>query len=165
MTINRRTFFKLGLLSYLSVFVSRISFAKPETVFSSVFPAFLDTIIPADQTPSATQLNVDKDIVQDLNQNQRYMNICLLGCLWLDKKAVEKYKSSFGNINLIQRSEIVTELENQKQNQTTQFFFYLIRNKAFDYYYSKPQSWQGIGIDQTPQPLGYPDYDQAITNS
>ena len=153
------------MVSFISVLFHRITFSNPEQLLTTVFPAFIDTLIPADQTPSATELQVDKDIIHDLKQDKRYLNICLLGCVWLDKTAQEAYQQAFSALNFRQRSALVKTLAEQKNNETAQFFFQYVRDKSFEYYYSKPQSWSGLGFNHPPQPLGYADYDQRVNHT
>lgn len=161
MPVSRRTFLIALAVSALSVGWYRFFKGKPEDELQTVLPDFLDTLIPADQTPSATELDVDREINQYLDTQPNYRNIVMFGCLWLNKQAQARYSSNFAALSLEQRTTIVTALESMKDNQTAQFFFQLAKDKAFEFYYSKPQSWSGLGIQQPPQPLGYRDYDQA----
>lgn len=162
MKLSRRTLLIAASVSVVSVAIYRMfSNRKPEDLLVTVLPDFLDTLIPADLTPSASQLNVDEDIVDYLHDNPRYKNIVMFGCVWLNKKANELFSTDFYNLSLEEKTQVVEILEAMKENQTAQFFFNHIKDKSFEFYYSKPQSWVGLGIQHPPQPMGYSDYNQS----
>ncbi len=153
-------------VSAISVATYRLfSASKPESLLTTVLPEFLDTLIPSDQTPSASQLNVDEDMIDYLQEKLRYKNIVMFGCAWLNKQANEIFSEDFLNLDTQQKIQIVEKLESTKQNQTAQFFFHHIKDKAFEFYYSKPQSWIGLEFHQPPQPLGYNDYNQRTIHT
>ena len=166
MKLSRRSFFIAASVSAISIAMYRLfggvsRQTKPEDLLMTVLPEFLDTLIPADQTPSASQLNVDEDMLDYLADRPRHQDIVLFGCMWLNKQSNELFDSDFGKLNTQQKIQIVENLESIQQNQTAQFFFYHVKEKAFEFYYSKPQSWVGLGFYQPPQPLGYADYNQS----
>ena len=162
MKFSRRVFLIVLSISAISVAIYRLfrGASEPENLLTSVLPAFLDTLIPADQTPSASQLNVDEDVIDYLAEKSRYKNIVMFGCIWLNEQANKIFSDDFDKIETQEKIEIVQRLEAAKENQTAQFFFHHIKDKAFEFYYSKPQSWIGLGISQPPQPMGYSDYQQ-----
>ena len=48
----------------------------------NALPAFLETLLPEDISPSASQLNVDRDLIGLSGQNPDLDRLLVLGCAW-----------------------------------------------------------------------------------
>ncbi|MBF0337855.1 MAG: gluconate 2-dehydrogenase subunit 3 family protein [Nitrospirae bacterium] len=121
--------------------------------------AFLDVIIPADESPSASALRVDIAIVAKSARDRRFLALLWRGCDWLDKQA----KSLFG-IRLFHlldesmRQKIVSFAAESSEGSLPAIFFERLRRETFFYYYGNPLSWKSIDYDGPPQPSGFPDH-------
>lgn len=163
--MKRRDFIKHGLhsLSVISVFPLSNAYAKTssEKVSQSVtLSAFLDTLIPADSTPSASQLSMDKELISYAQNIHNYPKLITLGCQWLDSQSKLSFDKPFVSLKNIQQEMIVQLAEKSSAQSIPQIFFTRIKNDLFRLYYSDPASWVNLGINSPPQPKGYPNYTQ-----
>jgi hypothetical protein len=166
MRIKRRSFIHL-LMALGPAYVLRSLWleafampAKEHDPFRALAP-YLDTLIPEDQTPSATQLGVDRDLLEYVEGKRLLRALLQEGCIYLDKMAQTGGVNSFAELDEDAREDIVRLTDEAPRDRISGFFFNFVRDRAFKIYYAHPQSWVGLGIDSTPQPLGYPDYVQA----
>jgi len=120
---------------------------------------WLDTLIPADSTPSATQLGVDRLLLDEVLQNPGYRKLLIKGLAWLDTQAQQQQAANFLALDQAGRDTVVKIAAAADPGSHERLFFELTRHDAFSWYYSQPASWDGIpGFHGPPQPLGYPDY-------
>lgn len=166
MRIKRRSFIHL-LLALGPAYVLRSlwseAFAMPANEhdpFRALAP-YLDTLIPEDQTPSATQLGVDRDLLAHVEGKRLLRALLLEGCRYLDKVAQTRGVNSFAELDEGAREDIVRLTAEASSDRISGFFFNFVRDLAFNAYYAHPESWAGLGIDSPPQPLGYPGYAHA----
>jgi len=162
----RRNFLKIFLLHsgfWLLWTNAKISLSKEnwsqETAL--IFRQFLDALIPEDITPSASQVNLDNDLLEHASKIRNYEKLIALGCQWLNSQSNIFYKLPFINLNLEQKNKIVEVASNSHTNTIPGQFFNRIRQDAYIFYYAKPASWQGLIFSRPPQPQGYPDYAES----
>jgi hypothetical protein len=150
----------LGLATYLPTSFLLAAAGEPTTrTFSlSALGPFLDTLLPEDESPSATQLGVDRAIVERMQNNQRMAQVVAMGCAWLDQQATAMEAADFAALNPEQRESIVQRAEQAAQRTLPRAFFTGIRTLAFDHYYAHPESWPPLGYRGPPQPRGFMDY-------
>ncbi len=122
--------------------------------------AFLDTLLPPDLTPSATQLDVDKVIIARARANKPLQRLITLGCAWLDKQAKEQGTEGFTGLAQPGRDAIVSAAEKSPVGSLPRVFFEQIRSLAFYEYYARPETWPGMAYAGPPQPRGFPDFAQ-----
>lgn len=158
MSLTRRAFVKLLSLASLLKWSPRLFAAPSIQDFESTLAAFLDTLMPADEAPSATELNVDHMLLQKAGGDARYTRLLLNGCLWLENTALREFQSPFAELDESQRARIVAAMEQASSRSLANVFFANVQKDLFELYYSQPASWQGLGIDRPPQPMGYLDY-------
>ena len=120
-------------------------------------PAFLDTLIPADSTPSASQLGLDQALIQHATRIENYTRLLELGCEWLDKTSVDLHGANFDGLAQAQRESVVTLAEAGPDSTIPNMFFERVWFDLLGLYYASPASWDGL-ISSPPQPVGYPDY-------
>jgi hypothetical protein len=125
------------------------------------FTPFLDTLIPADLTPSASQLNVHKHIISGATKSIPLQRVILLGCKWLDEQANNLGFESFEKLSQKLMNEIVARAESSLRRSIPRAFFDTIRNQALGYYYAQAGSWKGLAYARPPQPRGFPDHKLA----
>lgn len=166
----RREFIKRGLesavLLYCAVELPTAYATQPKPLRGGldVLPAFVDTLIPADSTPSATQLGLDQALTHHAQAIENYTRLLELGCEWLASTSTTLHHSSFERLKPSQREAIVTLAETSPENSIPRMFFERVRFDLMGLYYSSPASWEGLGISSPPQPNGYPDFTQSPRN-
>jgi hypothetical protein len=119
---------------------------------------YLDTLLPEDATPSATQLGVDKAVIARARKNRRFARVIALGCAWLDKQATDLGAEEFAALDEAAREAVVTTAEQSPRRSLPRLFFTTTRRFAFSHYYAQPASWKGLGYSGPPQPIGFPDH-------
>ena len=122
--------------------------------------AFLDTLIPADETPSASQLGVTDKIIATGKKSRRYRKLIEKGCAWLDRQARQLGAAHFSALTETQRERIAQQAENGEGGLVPAFFFEHIKVEAFSHYYADPRIWANLGYAGPPQPLGFMNYTQ-----
>jgi hypothetical protein len=166
----RREFLRRGLesalLLYCAVELPAAAAVEPRAGQDSLrrleaWRAFVDTLIPADSTPSATQLGLDRALEQHAESIENYPRLLALGCEWLDTTATRLHGASFDRLKLTQQEAVVTLAETSPENSIPRMFFDRVRFDLMGLYYAAPASWDGLGISSPPQPAGYPDFARA----
>jgi hypothetical protein len=160
----RRTFLRM-LLALAPVLPARLVLAAPadktvQRISLSALVPYLDTLIPADSTPSASQLGADQAILALVQRQQRIARLVGLGCVWLDQQAAERGAADFAALAQPDREAVVALAEGSPSSSLPRTFFAFTQQQVFAHYYSQPQSWQGLGFDGPPQPGGFPDFAQ-----
>ena len=123
------------------------------------FAAYLDTLIPEDETPSARQVGVVEKILAKSAAQRPYKQLIQKGCTWLDEQAGRQYDAaSFAALSEAQRDAIVRLAADGQADILPLRFFRQTQQDVFFYYYAHPQSWPGLGYTGPPQPQGFLDY-------
>lgn len=161
MSFTRRAFIKLLSLGLLLRYPPALFAEAGLQEHKKILTAFLDTLMPADETPAASELRIDQTLLQKSEENGQYRRLLQHGCNWLEKTAQRQYRAGFANLTEQQRVGIVKSMEQARSRSIARVFFVRVRTDLFEHYYSHPDSWKGLGIDRPPQPEGYPDYDKA----
>lgn len=167
--MKRRDFIKrlLHYLSIISVVQLPNVYAKTPSEYlieSMVFSAFIDTLIPEDVTPSATQLSMDKKLISHAQNIENYIKLIHLGCQWIDTKSKIRFSKPFILLNNHQQEVIVQLAEDSVTHSIPKMFFDRIRADLFWLYYAEPSAWGGLKFNSPPQPLGYRDYTMPNIN-
>lgn len=167
----RREFIKRGLgsavLLYCAVELPLAYAAEPRDRPGpsrgrpEALPAFVDTLIPADSTPSASQLGLDAALARHAESVENYTRLLELGCEWLDATAKRLHGVSFAHLKSSLREAVVTLAETSPENSIPRIFFDRVRYDLMGLYYAAPASWDGLGLEAPPQPAGYPDFAKA----
>ena len=89
MSVTRRRFLQWSTVWCLlsRVIPVRASQPAPTPSVGDTLGAWLDTLIPADETPSATQLGVDKLLITSARADGDYLALLTFGRIWLDLEA------------------------------------------------------------------------------
>jgi len=161
MLLTRRTFIKLVPSALLIIVWPRVFAASRDNLVTRILPVYLDTLMPADETPSATNLQVDRKLLHRADNETRYFRLLVRGCQWLEQTAQEEYAEPFSEISEDQRILIVQRMSAMKHRTLAHEFFRQVQADLFTHYYSHAASWKNLGMDHPPQPLGYPDYHQS----
>jgi hypothetical protein len=167
MSFSRRRFLSLslstGLVASLGVNCKSISGRTPDQPdqLHDTLAAYLDTLIPADEFPSATQLGVGKHLVADTETDGGYRQLIEKGCEWLDAQAEQYGAARFAALSQAQREQVVSLAAAGKAGLLAHMFFDRMQADAFAHYYAHPQSWRALGYPGPPQPEGFMNYTQA----
>ena len=121
-------------------------------------PFFLDTLIPADITPSASQLGLQATLIKHAQSIKNYTKLLELGCQWLDLQANSMSRKNFSNLHQEGLEKIVSIAEESRDSSIPKLFFDRVKSDLFSFYYSHPESWTTLGFYSPPQPLGYPNF-------
>lgn len=163
MKIQRRTFLKL--LSFIGLSIATVKsradlLKRPVDYFPDrhTLGSYLDTLIPADQTPSASQLGVTEKLLRRAYKSRRYATTLKQGCDWLDQQAQDLQQSNFNLLPPLLQESIVAKAEASAANSLPNRFYTSTRHDAFFYYYAHPKSQTCLNEAGPPQPLGYMDY-------
>lgn len=132
---------------------------SPESALDSrqlkiTFAAFLDTLIPADETPSATALGIDRLLLAEAVGRTNYPELLAEGTAWLESEAAAAGLAHFAAAADAVRERIVASAFAAEQGTLPRVFAEFMRQDAMRLYYAQPGSWPGM-IDGPPQPLGY----------
>ena len=170
--MQRREFLKRGwesaVLLYCAVELPPADAAAPPRppalTHSSLttLTAFIDTLIPADATPSASQLGLEPALRRHAAAIENYPRLLELGCEWLDATGMRLHRAGFAALPATRREAVVTLAETSPTNSIARIFFDRVRFDLFGLYYASPASWEGLGFDSPPQPVGYLNFAQPV---
>ncbi len=132
-----------------------------DPVAPPAFGPYLDTLLPADESPAATGLGLDTIILTGARRNPKLTRVIELGCAWLDHQAAQRGAVDFTGLDETGRIAIVTTAERSAGRSLPRVFFTATRNLAFREYYAQPAAWKGLGYNGPPQPAGFPGHDRA----
>ena len=134
----------------------------PSAVLDSTLRAYVDALIPADETPSGTALGVDGQLRRVAAGQPDYQDLLNRGLAWLHERAHVAYGRSFPELDEASRDGIIRQAATAHHNTLERMFFERTRADAFFHYYGRAESWRGIRHYRgPPQPLGFMEYTQA----
>lgn len=114
-------------------------YGRPTLTPLQSLPAFLDTLLPEDNSPSAAQLGVDRSLTA-MTREWRQRRLLLKGCLWLDQQARERYGHKFQELDEAGREAIVASAATARPGSEQRSFFNVFRTDAFRLYHSDARS-------------------------
>lgn len=120
--------------------------------------AFVDILIPEDETPGASQLGVVDSILAAAQDAPSRLELLRQGTAWLDGQARRFGAADFAGLPQSKREALVGEAAGHTLGSMPRTFFQMVLDDAFFHYYANPQSWAAIGYEGPPQPRGYPDH-------
>lgn len=162
MPLTRRQLLKRCLIACLPVWLLPARAArqeKPAQGLAITLGVYLDVLIPADETPAASQLGVDREILNKGREDSRYQQVLERGGAWLDRQATELGGKDFVSLGESARVTVVSHAAGADEDSLENIFFSITHADALLFYYARPEGWQGIpGYQGPPQPLGYMDH-------
>jgi hypothetical protein len=112
---------------------------------------FLDHLIPADAlSPSASGLQVDRQLWSEVRQDAEYLRLVVFGCQWLDRY----HPLGFAGLSEPEREKLLTWMSQAPWEAPQRRFFDLVRDHAMTLYYLQPQARHGTLLEAPPQPMG-----------
>jgi hypothetical protein len=140
---------------------TRAASAPSPAPAAATLRAYVDTLLPADETPSGTALGVDERLLAVAKQRQDYRRMLDWGLDWLNAQARARYLRDFPQLDEAQRDAVLRIAATGGYGTPARVFFERTRADAFTHYYARPESWRGIvQYRGPPQPLGFADYAQ-----
>ena len=131
----------------------------PSSPVDSILRAYVDVLVPADETPSATALGVDKRLLAFAREHPDYQRLLELGLAWFDRQARTKHGRGFPELREDEREAVVRTAAAADADTLPRVFFERTRAHALFHYYGRPESWRGIRQYRgPPQPAGFMDY-------
>jgi len=164
MRYSRRQFCLATLLAGCAVPVRRLTAAGPagEEAFKSGLQAWVETLFPTDAISlGAGRLNVHEAIIARAKTNPDHIRLLMFGVGWADHEAKRLGKETFVALDADSRAIVVAKAEANGLDGLHGYFFQQTRIDAAEFYYSKKESWPGLGIMRAPQPIGYPFHAMA----
>jgi hypothetical protein len=163
MAFSRRSFLRLALgtgLLFSSGYILKNVFFPSQITSRELktLEAFLDTLIPSDETPGAIEMGVAEGIRLLADKDYQYKRLLKSGCGWLDNKASERAADTFSSLSPAKQEDIVKEAAGSRHESLPRTFFERVRSDAFTHYYAHPETWKSLGYKGPPQPEGFPDY-------
>ncbi len=164
--MKRRHFLQTSL-GTIAFFISRYAFTdtKKATRLHKTLSAYLDTLIPRDETPSVVDLGGLDHLVALSQKNKRWQLLLQLGAGWLDAHAKKRFDQLFAELDANAREQIVERASQGKRGSLEYTFFTRTKDVVFQYYYSQAETWPPLGYDGPPQPRGFLDYTSPPTRS
>ena len=120
----------------------------------------LDTLIPADASPAASALGIDRTLLELAVRNEDYSRLLDEGAAWLDRSARALGAQSFAAGTEEQRIAIVRQAERARPQTLPRRLFERVRYDALRLYYAQPATWPSVGYAGPPQPVGFPDFER-----
>jgi hypothetical protein len=130
------------------------------TVPHETLRALVDTLIPADETPAASALGVDRGLTEFALRAEGYRRLVEEGAAWLDRAARALGAKGFAAATSEQRIAVVRQAERARANTLPRLFFERVRADALSLYYAQPAAWPALGYAGPPQPGGFLDFEQ-----
>lgn len=161
--ISRRLFSKLVVLTGLTVILGSLRNwfqIEPSQLPStqSTLEAYLDILIPPDQTPGAVALGVADKLLKKAGTEAPYQVLITSGCQWLNRQANQEGAENFSVLSEESKEKIVRIAETSPSGTVENSFFTTTRNDAFVYYYAHPEALEFLSYSGPPQPMGFPDH-------
>jgi hypothetical protein len=131
--------------------------------FAPTLAALLDTLIPADASPSATQLGVQHRLLGHAARRPALTRRLRQGCAWLDR-AADQGAVRFADLEEAARIDLLLQAEGFGPQHPARRLMDEVLPLAMRLYYSDPRSWPSLGYHGPPQPRGFPDYSVPPTH-
>jgi len=164
--VDRRTWVRLSVAGALASAVASIPFLRrlrvrilPVTDHErQTLTRVVDLLVPSDDTPGAIDLGIDRSILARFEATRQEARRLADVCLALDRLARGLQGSDFLSAAEAAQIEVITGLMVKERNPAVARALRALRRQTMTLYYSRPESWTGLGIHAPPQPAGYPDY-------
>lgn len=115
-------------------------------------------LIPADETPGAVELGIDRTVLQEIEANHWNARWVAEAVLWLDAQAKTDGVDRFLTLDDGRQIALLERMEAAPLDSAPGRVFRLLRHSAMIEYYGLPETWPSLGFDGPPQPAGFPGY-------
>lgn len=118
----------------------------------------VDLMVPRDESPGAVDLGVHLAILARIETSRWDGQRLAEACMWLDRQARAAHGRDFLGLDEPLQVALMETLEAEPRESDPARAFRALRHETMSLFYARPESWPGLGIDNPPQPAGYPDY-------
>lgn len=124
----------------------------------AVVARIVDLLVPADETPGALQLGIDRTLLAEFESHPREAQRLSEALAWLDGEARTTGADDFLALDEAQQITLLTRMEAAPAGSAPAVIFRTLRQVTMSRYYAHPGTWPMLGFDGPPQPVGFPDY-------
>lgn len=164
--MNRRSWLKVAtssaMLPGFGLFTLprrlRIRLMPITDVEREVVSRVVDLLIPADDTPGALALGIDREILAGIETRRWDARWVAEAVLWLDAQAHDDGGDDFVSLDGPRQVALLERMEAAPEGSAPARVFRTLRLLAMTSYYGRPESWPSLGFDGPPQPVGFPGY-------
>jgi len=156
--IQRRSV--LQVMTTAPVWVSMLGQAAIAQTSANDISILVDTFVPRDQSPSASDLDIHLRLLELASGIPNYPELLSQGMGWVNNIATRLHKNPFSELSPKQRDETLKLAVSQPSGTLPQVFVSRARNDTMALYYADHRAWAGLGLDGPIQPGGYPTQDQ-----
>lgn len=125
--------------------------------------AYLDTLIPGDETPGALQTGGLDHMLAKSKSDLKLKILLHHGTGWLEKQAENAHQKQYSRLNPSAREAIVETAARMPKNSVARIFFDETRRIALRHFYTQPSTWKALNYPGPPQPRGFTDYTHPPT--
>jgi hypothetical protein len=118
----------------------------------------VDTFVPRDQSPSASDLDIHQRLLELALGIPNYPDLLTQGLGWVNNIAKRLHKKPFADLSPKLRDDTLKLAVSQPSGTLPQVFVSRTRNDTMALYYADHRAWVGLGLDGPIQPAGYPDH-------
>jgi len=159
--MNRRAFMhRLAALGALLgggwLFKSLLSPSLSSEDRQAIWRAWIDHLIPADDTPGALDLGIDAAILE----KPELVKLIEQGTLWLHETSSKSYGKPFPDLTETEAERVILAASEQPTGSWPRDFFFHTRQAAMQLYYADPRNRVNTVWEHPPQPAGHMDYQQ-----
>lgn len=124
----------------------------------AVVSRIVGLLVPADETPGALQLGVDRELLADIEKKRWDSRWVAEAVSWLDTQASNDAGKKFLALDEPRQIALLERMEATQKGSAPARVFRMLRNATMTAYYARPESWPSLGFDGPPQPAGFPGY-------
>lgn len=151
---RRFIFYLASLLPAVALAQNGRKTSAEDSRIAATLAAYLDTLLPEDPlSPAASQLGIHTLILDEFAASPIQTRLLRAGCTWLDLAAEGSFREAGPQV----RDVIVNWMTQSDWNRVPRRFHEVLRQRAMELYFSRPESLGGLPISRPPQPLGYPE--------
>ncbi|QWR76232.1 gluconate 2-dehydrogenase subunit 3 family protein [Candidatus Magnetomonas plexicatena] len=165
MLTDRRAFLKTllgGTLLLISGYLFKVNLytAKLTKDETETLRAYFDVLIPTDESPSASALNIDKILITEIEKDKTLLQHTKKTCKWLNSYSTGSTQL-FISLNDDNRQILVKRVAESAEGTAHRIFYESTLKMAFFHYYSNPVSWKFLHYNGPPQPNGFMNYSET----
>ena len=124
----------------------------------------VDTFVPRDRTPSASDLRIHYRLLELASGISNYPELLDQGMVWINNISKRLHSGVFRDLSPKLRDEVLRLAFSQPAGTLPQVFVSRTRNDTMALYYVDQRARTGLGLDGPIQPGGYPDHDKPPEN-
>ncbi len=126
------------------------------------FSALIDTFVPTDEYPGATDLGIDLELINLFQENKTYWHSISESLKAVNQLSRKLYSVNFQDGSLEQRTSILEILfASDSEHEKTKLQLRTLLNRTFGLFYTSQPAFDMLDY-HPPSEGGYPDYDRSV---